>query len=123
VDNDGASENTVLADQLDEAVADASLGVSLTISLDVAQVTNVAFRVGWSTVSLAVWVVVGPSAGASVCVITELMDVHATLSIGVVAGDVPGDGGRGGLGGLLEGHLSSDLGVSSNDGNCFDHFG
>jgi hypothetical protein len=45
------------------------------------------------------------------------MNVHASLSIGIVAGDVPGDGRGGGLGGLLKGHLAGDLGVSSNDGN------
>ena len=46
------------------------------------------------------------------------MDVHASLSIGVVAGDIIGDGGWGGFVGLLEGHLARDLGVSSEDGNC-----
>jgi hypothetical protein len=45
------------------------------------------------------------------------MDVHTTLGVGVVAGDVPGDGGRGGFGGLLEGHLAGDLGVSPENGN------
>lgn len=57
-------------------------------------------------------------AGAAVGVVTELMDVHATLGTRVVARDVPGDAGGRGLRGLLEGHLSGDLGVSSEDGNC-----
>jgi hypothetical protein len=56
-------------------------------------------------------------ASASIGVVTELMNVHTTLGIGVVAGDVPGNGGRGGFGGLLEGHLSGDLGVSPENGN------
>ena len=49
---------------------------------------------------------------ATVGVVTKLMDVHATLSIGVVAGDVVGDGGRRGLGRLFEGHLACDFRVS-----------
>ena len=43
------------------------------------------------------------------------MNVHAALGIGIMTGDVVGDGGRGGLGRLLEGHLAGDLGVSSDD--------
>lgn len=57
-------------------------------------------------------------AGATVGVVTKLVNVHASLSIGVVAGNVPGDGGWAGFGGLLKGHCASDLGVSSEDGNC-----
>jgi hypothetical protein len=43
-------------------------------------------------------------AGAAVGVVTELVDVEATLSVGIVARDVVGDGGGAGLGALLEGH-------------------
>ena len=57
------------------------------------------------------------SAGAAVGVVTELMDVHASVGIGVIAADIPADGGGGGLGGLLEGHLAGDFGVSSDDSN------
>lgn len=55
------------------------------------------------------------SGSAAIGVVAKLMDVHATLGIGIMAGDVVGDGGRGGLGRLLEGHLAGDLGVSSDD--------
>ena len=41
---------------------------------------------------------------AAVCVVTELMDVHATLGGRVAAVDVVGNGGWGGFGGLFEGH-------------------
>jgi len=58
------------------------------------------------------------STGAAVGVVTELVNVHASLGIRIVAADVPGNGGRGVLGGLLKGHLASDFGVSSEDGNC-----
>ena len=47
----------MLAKQLDEAVAHASLGISLTISLEVTKVTDMAFTVRWGTVGLAKWVV------------------------------------------------------------------
>lgn len=57
------------------------------------------------------------STGAAVGVVTKLMDVEASLRIWVMAGDIPADGGRGVLIGLLESHLASDLGVSSEDGN------
>lgn len=49
----------MLANQLDEAVADAALGVALGIGLDVSKVTDVAFAVGGTAVCLAVWVVCG----------------------------------------------------------------
>jgi hypothetical protein len=56
---------------------------------------------------------------ATVGVVTELVDVDATLSVGVVASDIPCDGGWGGLGGLLEGNSSGDLRVTS-DGSNYD---
>ncbi len=37
---------------------------------------------------------VGSSRGATVRVVTESVDVHAALGIGVVAGDVPANLGR-----------------------------
>jgi len=122
VDDDGAPQNAVLADQLDQAVGDAALGVALAVRLEVPEVTDVALAVDGGAVRLAVWVVVRTGAGAAVGVVAKLVDVHATLGVGVVPGDVPGDGGGRGLGGLLEGHLAGDLGVSSEDGDCFDHF-
>lgn len=56
-------------------------------------------------------------AGAAIGVVTKLMDVEASLSIGVMAGKIPADGGRGVFIGLLESHLAGDLGISSEDGN------
>ena len=55
---------------------------------------------------------------AAVGVVAELVDVHASLGIGVVAADVVGDGGGRGLGALLEDHRSRDLRVSSEHGDC-----
>lgn len=43
------------------------------------------------------------SAGAPVGVVTESMNVHATLGVGIVASHIPADGGGRRLGGLLEG--------------------
>lgn len=54
---------------------------------------------------------------ATIGVVTELVDVESSLSIGIMAGDIPADGGGGVLIGLLESHLASDLGVSSEDSN------
>lgn len=59
----------------------------------------------------------GTSGSAAVGVVTELVDVETTLSVGVVAGDVPGDGGSGALVGLLEGNSTGDLGITTDDSN------
>lgn len=45
------------------------------------------------------------------------MDVHATLGIGIVTGDVPSDSGWRGLRGLLEGNGALDVGVTTNGCN------
>lgn len=55
--------------------------------------------------------------GAAVGVVAKCVDVEATLGVGVIAGDVVGDGGRGTLRGLLEDDGAGDLGVSSEDSN------
>lgn len=138
VDNDGAAEDALGADQLDELVGDGALGVALSIGLEVAQVTNVALVILGGTVGLAVRVdcqcmsthlfpvslhqvrilTVRAGGSAAVGVVTEGVNVHTTLGVGVVTGDVPGDGGVSTLRGLLEGDGTGDLGVSTEDGNC-----
>lgn len=55
--------------------------------------------------------------GAAVGVVAKGVDVHATLSTGIVASNVPGDGGGVRLGGLLEGDSAGDLGVTTDDAN------
>jgi hypothetical protein len=60
---------------------------------------------------------VGSCGRAAVGVVAKLVDVHATLSIGVIASDVPCDGGGGGLGILLESDGSGDLRVTSDGCN------
>jgi len=103
-----------LADQLDQLVLDRALCVALAISLEVAQVTDVTLLVRWSTVGLSLRVDCGSGrkrsvgeilteavgsvkgiltvragAGAAVGVVAIGMDVHATLSVGIMASDVP----------------------------------
>ena len=121
-------------------VGDAAFSIALTVGLEIAEIANMTVRVVWGSVPFAEGVdyvssVSGPpledesifqsrrhTVGACRCaaigVVTELVDVHATLSIGVVAGNVVGDGGGGGFVRLFEGHLARDLGVSSEDGDC-----
>ena len=53
--------------------------------------------------------------GAAVGVVTKGVDVKAALGVGIVARDVPGDGGRGGLALLLEGDGARHLGVTTDD--------
>ena len=57
------------------------------------------------------------SRGAAVRVVAKLVDVHSSLGMGVVAGDVVGDSGGRGFGGLLESHDAGDFRVSSEDGD------
>ena len=68
-------------------------------------------------IQVGVELTVGTSGGAAVGVVTELVNVEATLSVGVVASDVPGDAGRGVLVSLLEGDGASNLGVSADNSN------
>lgn len=107
------AQDALRTNDLDQLVLDGPDGVTLGVGLDVAQVTNVTDLVGGSAVSLAEGVVVRTGGGAAVGVVTELVDVHTTLGVGVVAGDVPRDGGRGGFVGLLEGDSAGDLGVTT----------
>ena len=145
VDDKSPAEDALGADQLDELVADGALGVALTVSLVVAQVTYMAHRVGWGAVGLVLGVdcscqravlgkislpprqysgradqrlTVRAGRGAAVGVVAKSVNVHATLSVGIVAGDVPADGRLGILGSLLKGDGARDLGVSTEDGNC-----
>lgn len=55
---------------------------------------------------------------AAVGVVTESVNVEATLSIGVVAGDIPSDGSGSRLRLLLENDSAANLGVTSENGNC-----
>jgi len=64
---------------------------------------------------------IGPTVRAGRCaavgVVTELVDVHASFSVGIVARDVPGDVGWRRLGALLEGDGALDVRVTSEDSN------
>ena len=130
------ANNALRPDQLDQLISVASLSVTLAISLEVAQVTNVALLVVGRTVSLVLGVDYDPSAAtpipiqvslqltmrtsgrAAIGVIAESVNVHAALSVGVVASNVPRDGGVGRLVSLLKGDGSLDIGVSTEDGDC-----
>jgi hypothetical protein len=56
VDDDGAAEHALRADQLDELVRDAARGVALGVGLEVAQVADVALAVARGAVGLVVGV-------------------------------------------------------------------
>lgn len=56
--------------------------------------------------------------GTTVGVVTELVDVEGTLGVGIMALDVPRDGGGRVFVGLLEGDGAGDVGVTTEDSNC-----
>lgn len=72
-----------------------------------------------SPMVLAEWIEMRSRRSAAIGVITELMNMHATLGRGVAAGNIVGDGRGRGLGGLLEGDGAADFGVAAEDGNCY----
>jgi hypothetical protein len=109
------AQDALSTDELHQLVLLGANGVTLGIGLEVAKVTDVTLVVLGSTVGLAEGVEVRASGGAAVGVVTELVDVEATLSVGVVASDVPGDGGGGVLVGLLESDSAGDLRVSTDN--------
>merc|ERR1712159_327700 len=66
VHDNSAADNAVRSDDLDQLVSDRALGIALAISVNVAQVTNVARLVRGGTVGLVVRVEVRTGAGAAV---------------------------------------------------------
>lgn len=77
-----------------------------------------ALGISGGAVGFAEGVEVGSGAGAAVGVVAELVDMHAALGRGIVAGDIVGDGRVRGLGRLLEGDRSADLRVTAEDCDC-----
>jgi len=71
----------------------------------------------WGTMRLLVWVEVWAGGSAAVGVVTELVNVHSTLGVRIIAPDVVGDNGGGGLGLLGESHSTGDSGVTTESGN------
>lgn len=128
------ANDALRADQLDQLICDRALAIPLAVGLEVSKITNMAVLVGGRSVGLAEGVdwnagqpcpssegrrrlTMGASRGAAVGVVTKLVDVDATLGVGIVAGDVPCDGGGGGFGGLLKGDRAGNLGVTADEGN------
>lgn len=122
VDNDSSSEDAVRSNQRNLAVGNSTLGDTGAVSGDVSEVTDMAVLVRWGTVGLSEGVEMRTSRCAAVGVVTESMDMEATLGICIVSRDLILNGGWGGLRLLGEGDNSCDVGVSTEDGNCFDHF-
>lgn len=57
-------------------------------------------------------------ARAAIGIVAKGVNVHAPLGIGIVSGNVPGDGRGSTLLALLKRHLTLDGGVSAENGNC-----
>ena len=73
--------------------------------------------IGRSAVCLAKEVEVRDSGGTAVGVVTELMDVHASLGGRVATRNVIGDDGWRGSGRLLKRHSAGDFGIAPEHGH------
>jgi len=109
-------------DQLDNAILDLSLRESACIGGDVAQITYVSNLVTGSAVGLAMGVEVWASRSATVGVVTELMNVHSALSVGVGVLDFVLDDCGGILIRLRELDGTGNTGITTKDSNSFGHF-
>lgn len=118
VDDNGSANDAVRANQLDKRISDGTLGIALAVSLNVSEITNVTGLVRRSTVGLVMRVEVRASRSAAVGVVTEGVDVESSLGVGVVTGDVPGDGSGSRLRLLLEDDGTGDLGVTAKNAHC-----
>jgi hypothetical protein len=76
VDDDGAAEHALRADQLDELVRDAALGVALGVGLEVAQVADVALAVRGGAVGLVVGVDWVGRKRVSTCIMNDAVDIR-----------------------------------------------
>ncbi len=114
-----ASQHRVGPHQLDVGVRAAALGHPVAVRGNVAQVADMADRILGRPVVLAVRVEVGSGRRAAVGIVAKLVDVHAALGVGVVALDVPADGGGAVLARLLKRHYPAHLAISPDDCDCF----
>ena len=78
-------------DQLHMAICDGALSIAFSVGREVAEISDVTLRVFWSPMRLGMRIEVGPGRSATICVVPELVNVHATLCIGIVALDIVGD--------------------------------
>lgn len=128
------TKHTLRPDQLDQLVLDGTGRVALGIGLIVAEISNVTFLVAGGSMRLVLGIdcyqvsnrtiqlvsgrlTVGTCRGAAVCVVSEGVNVHASLGIGVIAGNVPGNSSLAGFGLLLKRHGAFDVGVSTENGH------
>ncbi len=56
--------------------------------------------------------------GAAIGVVSKLVNMHSPLRQRIIAGNLPGDGRRGGFGRLIKGDDPADVGVAPEDGDC-----
>lgn len=117
VDDDGSADDGMRADEGEYRVTDLNLGDTRGIGLEVTQVTDVPNFGGSVTVGGTGRVEVGTSGGATVGVVAELVDVEASLGVGVHVLDFTrdSDGTAGGF--LSEGYDTLDRGVSLENGD------
>jgi len=108
VDHEGAADNREITRQLNQLISDRALSDSISVGLDIAQITDMSLLIALSTMGLTVGVVVGTSAHATIGKVSKLMDVK-TVRTGHKALNLPGDGGLSSLGLAQVDHTSDIL--------------
>ena len=78
-------QDTLRPNQLNQLISNLSNSISLGICADIAQVSNVSLLIPRCTMVLLEWVEVWPGRCTTISIITELMNVHAPLGVGIVA--------------------------------------
>lgn len=117
VNDDGSADDRVRPDKRKLRIADLDFGDTRGVGLEVAQVADVPDFSSSVTVGGTGRVEVRTGGGAAVGVVTELVHVEASLSVGIHVLDFTrdGDGTAGGF--LGEGDDTLDGGVSLEDSN------
>jgi len=89
MDNNGAPQYALSADQLDQFVLEGTNGIALGISWNVTEIADVALAIARSPVRLPERIEVRTGRRAAIGIVAKLMNVHASFGIRIMAGDVP----------------------------------
>ena len=82
VDNEGSSNDGVVSTEHDKVILDLVLGDAVLSGSNVAEIANMSLLHVWATMGFTRWVVMWTGSLASLCEITELVDVESVKAWG-----------------------------------------